>query len=79
MQWHEARPISTLDRYGDWPAEVGIGGSVLVYNPCDGWHLLWTMSWSVEQVVSQQMFEYWMPGPPEPPEFDREAWAQRNQ
>lgn len=71
--WHEPRPIAELDRYNDWP-EVGTGDCVLVYNPCDGWHLLWTMRWSVDQVISQDIFEYWMPGPPEPAAFDRDAW-----
>lgn len=74
MQWHEPRHISTLDPHGDWPDDVG--QSVLVYNPCDGWHLLWTIMWSVQDVLRQGMFDYWMPGPPEPAGFDREAWAE---
>lgn len=78
MQWHEPRPIHTLKELYDWPDEVGVGGSVLVYNPCDGWHLLWTMEYGdPDEVYRMKCFEAWMPGPPEPVWFDREEWMNR--
>lgn len=77
--WYAPTPrlVADLDRYEDWPADVEPGGSVLVYNPCDGWHILWTIEWSPDKVVGAAAFEYWMPGPGEPPGFDRDAWMAR--
>lgn len=73
--WHEPRPIEDLPKHDDErPPELGPGDSILVYNPCDGWHLLWLMSWRLEDIHAQRAFTHWMPGPPEPPGLDYAAW-----
>lgn len=65
MPWHEPRPISTLPEH-DLPEGMRGSDSILVFNPCDGWHLLWLVSWNVEYIRAQKMFTHWMPGPPSP-------------
>lgn len=78
--WHDPRPISELPRGDDAADLAGVGlhggDSILVYNPCDGWHLLWLMQWRLEDIHRCKCFTHWMPGPPEPAGFDRAAWLE---
>ena len=83
LPWHEPRPIETLvepDEGALAPEGMHCSDSILVYNPCDGWHLLWLMMADpIQEIRTCGCYTHWMPGPPEPANFDREEWLRRSQ
>lgn len=67
MQWHDPRLMDEAGRkalveYG----ERNPSAQVLLYTPCDGWHLFWLMAEHVEDLAADVSFTHWMPEPPNP-------------
>lgn len=46
--------------------EQNPSGKVLLFNPCDGWHLIWLMASDAVALAYDKAYTHWMPEPPPP-------------
>lgn len=59
MCWPDAKPLETL------PDDYGYR-DILVFSPCDGWHVVWAALYGIDEIKAKKNFTHWMPAPPAP-------------